>query len=157
MTDVAEPAPSASGSRVVTAAVVYFALVLAVGLVFGPARVFWLEPWLGPALAVLCEAPFLIAAMMFSARFASLLAGLGGRWPARLSMGVLALIMQQVADLSIGFGLRGVTLQQQLDYFQTLPGYIYVGMLTLFAAVPLLARGGSTDPPTTETARNTEP
>jgi hypothetical protein len=72
-------------------------------------------------------------------------------------MGVLALIMQQLADLSIGFGLRGVTLQQQLDYLQTLPGYIYVGMLTLFAAMPLLAGGGSTDPPTTETARNTEP
>jgi hypothetical protein len=70
-------------------------------------------------------------------------------------MGVLALIMQQVADLSVGFGPRGVTLQQQLDYFQTLPGNIYIVMLVLFAATPLVVQRRSTGP-NTDTARNME-
>ena len=57
---------------------------------------------------------------------------------ASLIMGVLALVMQQMADLAVGFGLRGVTLQEQLAYFRTLPGYIYIIMLVLFALMPLI-------------------
>ena len=126
------------GSRVLTAAAVYFVIVFAIGLVLGPIRVLWVEPWLGPTLAILCEAPLLIIAMIVAARVAPALAGLGAGWGARLIMGVLALVMQQIADLAVGFGLRGVTLQEQLAYFGTLPGYIYLVMLVLFALMPLV-------------------
>jgi hypothetical protein len=138
MTDVAESSGRPKGSRVLTAAAVYFVIVFAVGLVLGPVRVLWIEPWLGPTLAILCEAPLLIIAMIVAARIAPTLVGLGAGWRARLIMGVLALVMQQMADLSVGFGLRGVTLQEQLAYFQTLPGYIYIMMLVLFALMPLI-------------------
>lgn len=138
MSDIAEPAGPAKGSRVLTAAAVYFVIVFAVGLMLGPVRVLWIEPWLGPLLAILCEAPLLTIAMIFAARIAPALAGLGPGWGARLIMGVLALVMQQMADLAVGFGLRGVTLQEQLAYFRTLPGYIYIIMLVLFALMPLI-------------------
>ena len=120
------------------AAAIYFAIVFAVGLVLGPARVLWFEPWLGQTLAVLCEAPFLIAAMIFGARLAPRMARLGNGWLLRLLMGLLALVMQQLADLSAGFGLRGLTLQEQLAYFRTPAGYIYIAMLALFALMPLV-------------------
>lgn len=143
MSDVGETS-APKGSRVLTAAAVYFVLVFAVGLVLGPVRVLWIEPWLGALLAILCEAPLLIIAMIVAARFAPALVGLGGGWSARLLMGVLALVMQQMADLSVGFGLRGVTVQEQLAYFRTLPGYIYITMLVLFALMPLIVYWRST-------------
>ena len=138
MTDVAETPRPVNGGRVLTAAAVYFVIVFAVGLVLGPVRVLWIEPWLGPLLAILCEAPLLTIAMIVAARIAPALTGLGPGWGARLMMGVFALVMQQLADLAVGFGLRGVTLQEQLAYFRTLPGYIYIIMLVLFALMPLI-------------------
>jgi hypothetical protein len=137
MTELAETSP-AVGRRVLTAAAIYFVLVFAVGFVLGPARVFWVEPLLGPTLAVLCEAPILIVAMVYAAQLASHVAGLRTGWLGYLIMGLLALVLQQVADLAVGFGLRGVTLQEQIAYFRTLPGYIYIATLLLFAAMPLL-------------------
>ena len=138
MTDVPEPSGPTKESRVLSAAAAYFVIVFTVGLILGPVRVLWIEPWLGPLLAILCEAPLLTIAMIVAARIAPALAGLGPGWGARLVMGVLALVMQQLADLAVGFGLRGVTLQEQLAYFRTLPGYIYIIMLVLFALMPLL-------------------
>jgi hypothetical protein len=151
MSDVVETSAAPNRSRVLTAAAVYFVVVFAVGLVLGPVRVLWIEPWLGPLLAILCEAPPLIIAMIVAARLAPALTGLGAGWGARLMMGVLALFMQQLADLAVGFGLRGVTLQEQLSYFGTPPGYIYIFMLVLFALMPLIVylRSASTRDPST--------
>ena len=132
-------APASGGvwRRALSAAAIYFIIVFAVGLVLGPARVLWLEPWLGRTLAVLCEAPFLVLAMWFGARWATAWAKLEPGWWLRLMMGVVALSMQQVADLAVGFGLRGMTLSDQFAYFST-PGLIYVATLILFAAMPLI-------------------
>lgn len=138
MTGAVDTSAAATGRRVVVAAATYFAVVFAVGLLLGPVRVLWIEPWLGATLAILCEAPLLVLAMVFGARVAPAMAGLRGGWPTRLVIGVLALVMQQLADLSVGFGLRGVTLREQLGYFQTLPGYIYAAMLVMFALMPLI-------------------
>lgn len=133
-------APASGGvwRRVLRAAAIYFVIVFAVGLALGPVRVLWLEPWLGRTLAVLCEAPFLILAMWLGARWAPAWAKLEPGWWLRLMTGVAALAMQQVADLAVGFGLRGMTLSDQLAYFATPPGLIYAATLVLFAAMPLI-------------------
>lgn len=136
---VEKPGPSAA-PRLLRAAGLYFAVVFAVGLLLGPPRVLWLEPWLGRTLAVLCEAPLLILAMWFGAAAAPKWAGMRGSWPAYLIMGVLALVLQQVADLAVGFGLRGMNLTGQLAYFATPPGYIYAFTLLLFALMPVIRR-----------------
>jgi hypothetical protein len=124
----------------VLAAAIYFALVFAVGLALGPVRVLWLEPVLGRTFAVLCETPFLIAAMVIAARHAPLWAKVQGGWPSYLAIGLIALALQQVADLAVGFGLRGMTLNEQLALFSTPPGYIYAFNLVVFAGAPLFAR-----------------
>lgn len=125
-------------NRILRAAAIYFVIVFAVGLLLGPVRVLWIEPWLGQTLAVLCEAPFLIAAMIVGARLAPRWAGVQGGWGARLTMGLVALVFQQMADLAVGFGLRGLALGEQLAYFATPPGYIYAATLVVFACAPLV-------------------
>lgn len=122
------------------AAAFYFIVVFGVGLILGPARVLWLEPWMGPTLAVLCEAPLLIAAMWFAAGAAPRWAGLDGGWSAHLGVGLIALLLQQIADLAVGFGLRGMTLAEQQAYFTTPPGYIYIFTLVVFALLPMVRR-----------------
>lgn len=131
-------APVRQPSRVPHAAAAYFAIVFAAGLLLGPVRVIWLEPWLGNAIAVLIEAPFLVVAMWFAARLAPDWARVKGGWPSFLAIGIVALILQQIADLAVGFGLRGMTLSDQLAHFATPAGMIYAVTLVIFALMPLI-------------------
>lgn len=132
------------------AASLYFAMVFAAGLVLGPVRVLWLEPWLGRTLAVLCETPFLLGVMAFAARRAPSWAGVVSGPISLISIGLLALCLQQIADLSVGFGLRGMTLSEQVALFSTPPGWIYGFDLVVFAVAPLILARRS-KPPQTET------
>ena len=66
-------------------------------------------------------------------------AALEGGWLRRLGVGLIALAFQQVADLAVGFGLRGMTLQDQLANFSSPPGWIYAFTLIAFAVAPLVA------------------
>jgi uncharacterized membrane protein YbaN (DUF454 family) len=133
-------APVRPRSRIVATAALYFVLVFAVGLVLGPIRVLWIEPVLGKTIAVLCETPFLIAAMIFAARHTPRWTKLDGGWLSYAAVGVVALVLQQMADLAVGFGLRGMTLSDQLAFFATPPGYVYAVNLIIFAAAPIFAR-----------------
>lgn len=127
-----------SGSRTLRAALFYFVLVFGAGAILGAPRTLWLEPWLGKTLAVAIEAPLLIMAMWFGARASPRRAGLEAGGGRLLAVGLIALALQQMADLSLGFGLRSMTLADQLRYFNTPPGYIYGACLLLFALMPLL-------------------
>lgn len=132
-------------ASVLRAAGYYFAIVFGAGLLLGPVRVAWLEPWLGATLAVALEAPFLVLAMWWGARLGPRWAGLRSGWMHLLAVGVLALVLQQLADLSAGFGLRGMTLTDQLHYFTTPPGMIYAVCLAIFVFMPLLRRERDAD------------
>jgi hypothetical protein len=120
------------------AAVRYFAAVFCVGFLVGPIRVFWLEPWLGKTVAVLCETPVLLVAMVVAARWATARlapqAGLG----ARAAVGVVALLLQQIADFAVGTGLRGIPPAEQLAYLATPAGLVYGAALLVFATMPIL-------------------
>ncbi len=133
-----EPPRTGGTRRAVLAALIYFACAFAAGMALGPPRVIWLEPWLGKTIAVLLEAPLLIVAMWFGARFATRTARMDGAWPAYLGVGLLALLVQQIADLAVGFGLRGMTLADQLAYFGSPPGVVYGVSLVVFALMPLI-------------------
>ena len=111
--------------RIIIAAAVYFAIVFGVGMALGPVRVLWLEPRLGPTLAVLCETPFLLAAMLVAARWVPRRAGLGNDLAPLALMGIGALALQQVADLALGVWLLA-----------TPSGGIYLALLVIFAGLP---------------------
>jgi hypothetical protein len=124
-------------TRIAAASVLYFAMVFGAGMLLGPIRVFWLEPRLGKSIAVLCEMPFLLTAMVLAVRWLPGLARLSGARGPLAMVGVGALILQQLADFIVGIMLRGLTLSEQLQNF----GVIYAVALLLFAAMPVLVNG----------------
>jgi hypothetical protein len=132
--------------RIAAAAALYFAIVFSVGFLLGPIRVLWLEPRVGPVLAALSEAPFLLAAMVVAARWVPRLVKLQ-QSPMSLALtGVGALVLQQLADFAVGIGLRGMSLSEQLGNFATGAGMVYAALLVGFAVMPLLLNPRSPRP-----------
>lgn len=124
--------------KVALAALFYFAVVFGAGFLLGPIRVLLLEPRFGSLVALLCEAPLLVAVMIFAARWVPGAVRLKPAAGALAAVGVGALILQQVADLTVGVTLRGIGILAQLARFMTVEGLLYAGLLVLFAAMPLL-------------------
>jgi hypothetical protein len=129
--------------RILAAATLYFLIVFGVGFLLGPIRVFWLEPRIGPLAAVACETPFLLAATVIAARAAPRVARLEPRASALLAVGMVALVIQQIADLTVGLTLRGISIAGQLARFATPEGAIYAVLLILFAIMPALRNPSS--------------
>ena len=125
--------------QIVAAAVLYFLIVFGVGFLLGPIRVFWLEPRLGETLAVLCEAPFLLIAIVLAARWLATRLRLKADIRSLAGMGLAALFLQQLADFAVGSFLRGLTPAQQIAHLARPAGLVYVLLLIMFAAMPILA------------------
>jgi hypothetical protein len=123
--------------RVVAAAVLYFLIVYCAGFLFGTVRVFVLEPRLGDFLAVLCEAPLMLAVIVLAACFVPARLQLGRDVGPLLAMGIGALVLQQGADLGLG-ALRGIMPAQQLAHFATPAGFVYAALLVVFVATPVV-------------------
>jgi hypothetical protein len=124
--------------RVALSALFYFLVVFGAGFVLGPIRVLWLEPRLGQTMAVLIESPILVLAMWFAAASAPVWARMQGGALDYFCMGITALLFQQAADWAVGFGLRGMTLTDQLAYLASPAGLIYVATLIVFLFMPLI-------------------
>lgn len=126
------------------AALIYFGIVFGVGFVLGPIRVLLLEPRFGTLAAVAVEMPLLLIAMVIAARWVPRRLRVQDR-AALAAMGGCALLLVLLADLAVGIGLRGLSMEQQLRQFSTPPGMLYAVSLAAFAAMPLLvnrARSG---------------
>jgi len=120
------------------AALFYFLAVFGAGFMLGPIRVLVVEPRLGAFAAVLLEAPLLLAAIVVAARFVPRLAGVPPRPGPLLGVGFGALALQQIADISVGYALRGLGLTEQLARLATPEGAIYGALLLAFALMPAL-------------------
>ena len=130
--------------RIVAAAALYFLIVFAVGFACGPVRVIWLEPRLGEIVAVLCEAPVLLGAMVLAARRLPGAVRLRRSVATLAGIGVGALVLQQLADFAVGILLRGMTPAQLVAHFATPAGMIYAALLIAFATMPVLANSPRT-------------
>jgi hypothetical protein len=125
-------------TRLVGAAALYFLIVFGAGFVLGPIRVFWLEPVIGPAAATLCEAPLLLAAMVFAALWVPSKIGVLISIGSLLKMGLIALTILIVADVLVGTAIRGSNWADQFAYFASPAGLIYLGLLAVFTLMPAL-------------------
>jgi hypothetical protein len=130
-------------TRLVGAAALYFLIVFGVGFVLGPIRVFWLEPVIGPAAATLCEAPLLLAAMMFAALWVPAKIGVPISIGSLFKMGLIALTILIAADVLVGTAIRGITWAEQFAYFATPAGLMYLGLLAVFTLMPALINTGN--------------
>ncbi|MBI5260552.1 MAG: hypothetical protein HY852_01895 [Bradyrhizobium sp.] len=126
-------------AKIIKAAGLYFLIVFGTGFLLGPIRVLWLEPRIGTLAAVLCEAPFLLAAIFVGSRLAPRAVRIEPRTDMLLAVGTAALAMQQTADVTVGLALRDLALRDQLAQFASAEGAVYAALLILFAVMPSLA------------------
>ena len=115
--------------------ILYFCLVFGAGFILGPIRVLWLVPRVGERAAELIEAPFMLAAILLSARF------IVRRFPSQtlsgyLGSGVLALGVLIAAELVVALSLRGLPLREYIGSRDPVAGVVYLGLLALFGVAP---------------------
>jgi hypothetical protein len=116
----------------------YFVLVFSVGWLFGPIRELWLTPLIGRSSAVLLEAPLMVIVMIAAARWVIRHGRVSAALRIRASMGVVALGMLMVAELSGARWVREQSISEHVASLATMPGGISLGMFLLFAAMPML-------------------
>jgi len=119
-------------------AVLYFALVLGTGFVMGTIRVPFLVPRLGERYAELLEMPFMLVAIVLSARYVVRRFALPQGLPLRLQVGFVALAMSVVAELLLATVLQGRSLPEFIASRDPVSGSVYLVMLLLFALMPAI-------------------
>lgn len=122
------------------AAMAYFALVFAAGVLLGTLRTLAVAPVLGEAGAVLLELPVMLAVCWASAGLVLRRITLGpGLYP-RLAMGAIAFALLLAAELLLARVAFGRSLSAHLAQFATLPGALGLAGQLAFAAIPALRR-----------------
>jgi len=124
--------------RSIKAGMAYFALVFGAGFVLGALRVPFLVPRLGERMAELTEMPFMLVVIVMAARFIVRRFGLPGTAPARLGAGLLALAVLLGAEVLLAVTLQDRTLGEYVASRDPVSGTVYLAMLALFAAMPLV-------------------
>jgi hypothetical protein len=124
--------------RIVTLGFVYFAIVFGAGFVFGIFRELALTPIYGRTTAVMLEAPFMLVAIVAGAWIAVHREAPAPGKPALLMIGLIGLLLVQIADFGVGLGLRGMSVREQLDYLTSAAGQLYLGLLAVFLVMPLI-------------------
>jgi hypothetical protein len=119
---------------------VYFALVFVVGFLLGVVRIVLLVPHLGERWAELAEMPFMLMAIVLSARY------IVRRLPAPqrrsyLVSGGVALLLLVLTEFSVVLGIRGLSVGEYFAERDPIAGGVYVLMLIIFAAMPWFLGG----------------
>ncbi len=123
--------------RVGRAALAYFAIIFAVGVVLGTAREMVVLPRFGPMGAVLLEAPAMLLACWLAARWAVRRFAVN----ARVRMGLIAFALLLVAELAGSVGLRGMTPGEWLAHFGQPEGFLALSLFVAFGAMPVIVKG----------------
>lgn len=128
--------------QILKAGVIYFALVFAAGFAFGTARTLWVVPRLGERRAELSEMPLMLVVTILAARWTVRRFDLPATFSTRIGVGLIALALLLVAEFSVVFWLRGLTLDQYIASRDPVSGTAYLVMLAVFAMMPLLVARG---------------
>lgn len=124
--------------RMIKAGLAYFALVFGTGFVLGVLRVSSLVPRLGERLAELAEMPFMLAVILIAAPYVMRRFAIPLSVSVRLGMGLLALGLLLVAELSLAVAFQNRSLADYIASRDPVSGSVYLAMLVLFAAMPIL-------------------
>ncbi len=123
---------------IIKAAALYFALAFGAGFVLGVIRSVWVVPKVGVRTAELVESPIMLAVTFFAAGWVCSRLVVPGNASARLSMGVLALALLVMAELMVVFQFRRLSFRQYLAIRDPVSGSVYIGLLVIFALMPML-------------------
>lgn len=122
----------------IKAGIAYFALVFGAGFVLGMIRVPFLVPRLGERVAELVEMPFMLVAILWSARFVVTRFSLPATVLARLGAGFVALGLLVAAEVLLAVALQDRTLGEYVASRDPVSGSVYLAMLAVFAVMPLV-------------------
>lgn len=125
-------------TSVIRLAVIYFAIVFAVGFALGAVRVLWLVPALGERWAELSEMPLMWLASYLTARYLLSRSRDGLYWTDALWAGLLALLLLLAVEFTAVLGLRGLTLSDYLASRDWVSGTAYMVSLLIYAFMPAL-------------------
>jgi hypothetical protein len=124
--------------RTIKAGLTYFSMTFGAGFIMGAIRVPFLEPHLGERVAELIEMPFMFIVIVLAARFATARFGLPATPWVRLSTGFLALGLLIAAELLLAVAFQSRALGEYVSSRDPVSGSVYLAMLALFAAMPLV-------------------
>jgi hypothetical protein len=130
--------------RIIKAGAVYFLLLFALGWVLGPVRELVLAPRVGRAVALLVEAPVMIAAMALAARWVVRRFAFAPDPIPRAGIGATALVLLLAFELAGVRWVRELSLAEYLATFDWIGGAVTVATFLLFAAMPALVARGET-------------
>ncbi|MDZ7618419.1 MAG: hypothetical protein U1E05_15550 [Patescibacteria group bacterium] len=116
----------------------YFSLAFGAGFIMGAIRVPFLVPRLGERSAELIEMPFMLVVIVLAARFITQRFALPAITLVRLSTGLVALALLIAAELMLAVALQDQSLGDYVSSRDPVSGSVYLAMLVLFAAMPLL-------------------
>ena len=121
--------------QVFLSSLAYFGLVFAAGFVLGTLRVLLIVPLIGERYAELMEMPVMLAVSWFAASFILNRFRISGMLNASL-IGLLALALLIVMELTVVLQLRGMSVQQYIASRDPVAFTAYVIGLLAFAAMP---------------------
>jgi hypothetical protein len=124
--------------RTLKAGMAYFFLAFGAGFFLGAIRVTFLVPRLGERIAELIEMPFMLVVIFLAASFITQRFALPATAPVRLGAGLLALALLIAAELLLAVALQDRSLGDYVGSRDPVSGTVYLAMLVLFAAMPLL-------------------
>ena len=124
--------------RTLKAGIAYFSLAFGAGFVMGAIRVPFLVPRLGERLAELIEMPFMFVVIVLAARFITQRFALPATPWVRLGTGLIALALLLAAELLLAVVLQDRSLGEYVGSRDPVSGTVYLAMLALFAAMPLV-------------------
>jgi len=118
------------------AASAYFAVVFAVGFIFGAARIVLLVPVLGEVSATAAELPFMLILSWVVCAWLRQRFSVGVTWGANIGMGVMALALLLVAETLIGVSLLGRALAEHVLAYAAPGPALGLGAQLVFASFP---------------------
>jgi hypothetical protein len=116
----------------------YFSIVFSVGFALGTIRVLWVVPHFGARVAELIEMPFMLIAIVATARWLVQRLTIPRVSWIGLGMGLVALTFLLVAEFGPVLYLRGMTITEYFATRDPVSGTLYYVMLCVFAAMPWL-------------------
>ena len=99
----------------------YFILVFATGFALGTIRTLWIAPLFGTRKAELMEAPVMLVAIVFSARWVALRLTIPRSWAQLLAVGLIALGLLLLAEFTVVLWIRDITIPSILQVGTRLP------------------------------------
>lgn len=124
--------------QILKAGALYFAVVFAAGFVLGAVRVLWVVPRFGERTAELMEAPIMLGVTVLAAHWTVRYLAIPPTPFKRLGLGFVALGLLLLAEITMVFALRGVSIAEYVVTRDPVSGVVYLVMLGIFAIMPLL-------------------